>query len=431
MHKNAMPADGRAAIRGGIVGNYVDQIHIFLPVTALAPALGTLAGPHAAVSTGVFVIIATLLGRPIGAMVFGLIADRVGRTVTTKVAIAGTAACTAGIAAMPTHAAIGAWAIALVIVLRFLGGAFLAGEYTSAIPLAMEWSKPRSRGLVSGLIMSMAPLAQGTIALVTALWLIGVGLASYAAWGWRVSFAAGAIASVVVLFYYARRVKDAPVFVPNRAGGPRLWALLAGRHARSFWQMFGLMTGLWFMTNMVVIQLTLRLATDVGLVAHDVSWVMLAASVAQAVFMAIAGHLSTWLGRRRLFVLWGLGAALLGPVLWGLILSGGPAWQLAVLAGLLHVVTVCAYGPIGAYLNEGFPTAIRATGYGTAYSLSIVIPALHPFYLPLLESWFGRSAAPMLLIALGGLLVAGCAMAGPRLSPRELDAGLDAVAARA
>ena len=431
MHKNVIPADGRAAIRGGIVGNYVDQIHIFLPVTALAPALGTLAGPHEAVTTGVFVVVATLLGRPIGAMIFGLIADRVGRTVTTKVAIAGTAACTAGIAAMPTHAVIGAWAILLVIVLRFLGGAFLAGEYTSAIPLAMEWSKPRSRGLVSGLIMSMAPLAQGSIALVTALWLTGIGPDSYAAWGWRVSFAAGAAASVVVLFYYARRVKDAPVFVPSRAGGPRLWQLLAGRHARAFWQMFGFMTGLWFMTNMVVIQLSVRLATDAGLPARDVSWVMLAASLAQAVFMAIAGHLSTWSGRQRLFVSWGIGAAVFGPVLWWLLLNGAGVWRLALLAGLLHVVTVCAYGPIGAYLNEGFPTAIRATGYGTAYSLSIVIPALHPFYLPHLEAWFGRAAAPMLLIGLGGLLVAGCALLGPRLSPRELDTELDVLAARA
>lgn len=427
----ALPIEGRSAIRGGVIGNYVDQIHIFLPVTALAPALGTLAGPHAAISTGVFVVIATLLGRPIGAMVFGLIADRIGRTSTTRIAIAGIAACTAAIALMPTHATIGVWAIALVIVLRFLGGAFLAGEYTSAIPLAMEWSKPRQRGVVSGMIMSMAPLAQGTIALVTALWLALIGPQSYAAWGWRISFIAGAIASLILLAYYSHRVKDAPAFVRRECTGPSLGQLMAGRHAPAFWQMFGLMTGLWFMTNMVVIQLTVRLSHDAGLAPYQVSWVMVAASAAQAVFMAAAGELSTRIGRQRLFVVWGMAAALIGPILWWTLMKGGNPWWLAGLAAALHVVTVCAYGPIGAYLNEGFPTEIRATGYGTAYSLSIVIPALHPFYLPSLEAWLGRDVIPMVLIVIGGLLVAWCALLGPRLPPSELNAGLDHLAARA
>lgn len=95
------PAAGRAAVRAGVVGNYVDQINIFLPVLALAPALSTIAGPHAGATTGAFVVVATLLGRPIGAMLFGRLADRLGRTRTTKVAIAGTAACSLLIA--PVH----------------------------------------------------------------------------------------------------------------------------------------------------------------------------------------------------------------------------------------------------------------------------------------------------------------------------------------
>lgn len=98
-----LPPTGRAAVRAGVVGNYVDQLSIFLPVVALAPALSTLAGPHAGMTAGALVIVATLLGRPLGSMVFGRLSDRVGRTRTTKVAIAGTAACTLGIAAVPTH----------------------------------------------------------------------------------------------------------------------------------------------------------------------------------------------------------------------------------------------------------------------------------------------------------------------------------------
>ncbi|MDO5067414.1 MAG: MFS transporter [Propionibacteriaceae bacterium] len=426
-----LPAAGRAALKGGVWGNYVDQLHIFLPVTALAPALPMLAGEQAIAATVSFVVMATLLGRPIGAMVFGRVSDRLGRTVTTKIAIAGTAACTLFIAAMPTHHLLGAWTMWLVIALRFLGGAFLAGEYTSAIPLAMEWSRPLRRGLVSGLIMSMSPWAQATIAFVTLGQLTLFGLEAYAMWGWRLSFAAGGMASLLMLVYYTAKVADAPVY--RRHAHPTdapagLLELLVGSWRGAFWQMFGLMTGLWFMTNIVVIVLARRLATTLGLSADAVSLVMGCAAIAQAIFMAVAGDLSSRWGRRRFFVSWGAGAAVVGPVLWWATMHAPTLAMIAILAALLQVLTVCGYGPIGAYLSERFPTRVRATGYGTAYSLSIVVPALYPSYLPILEGWLGSDGAPMALLVLGGVLVAACGALGPRLSPAELAADVETVA---
>ncbi|SDB87092.1 Major Facilitator Superfamily protein [Raineyella antarctica] len=431
-----LPQASRAAVRGGILGNFVDQFDIFLPVTALAPALPSLAGHGAIGATAAYVVMATLIGRPLGAMIFGRISDRVGRTSTTRVAIAGTAACTLGIALVPTHEQIGMWAIALVIALRFVGGVFLAGEYTSAIPLAMEWSRPRERGKASGLIMAMSPSAQATIALVTLGLLTVLGPEAYAAWGWRLSFLAGALASVAMLVYYSRRVADAPVqhkVVAATPTGvrPGLRDVLAGRWAGPFWQVFGLMSGLWIMTNMTVIVLARRLASDVGLTASGVATAMAIASVGQAVVMALAGHWSTALGRRRFFVIWGLAGLVGGPLLWWLtIRSGGSAVVAGFAAAALQIVTVTAYGPVGAYINERFPTTVRATAYGTAYSLSIVVPALYPYYLPTLEQWLGHQGAPVALLALGAVLVTGCGALGPRLSRQELDADLEVVADR-
>ncbi|MFZ2261866.1 MAG: hypothetical protein WAV52_14205, partial [Luteococcus japonicus] len=57
----------RAALTGGVIGNYVDQVNIFLPALALAPAMKTLAGPSAASSGTAIVVMAMLLGRPVGA----------------------------------------------------------------------------------------------------------------------------------------------------------------------------------------------------------------------------------------------------------------------------------------------------------------------------------------------------------------------------
>ncbi|UTT66738.1 MFS transporter [Janibacter sp. CX7] len=432
-----LPPTGRAAVRAGIVGNYVDQINIFLPVVALAPALATLAGPHAGVTAGAVVIVATLLGRPIGAMVFGRIADRAGRTRTTQVAIAGTAACSLAIAAVPTHESIGALAIAAVVVLRFVGGVFLAGEYTSAIPLAMEWSVPRRRGLVSGLIMSMAPWAQSTIAFPTAGLLAALGPQAYAEWGWRLAFVCGGLASLALLAYYSARVADAPQVVRQREQADEgrapaslgLRAVLGGAFAGAFWQIFGLMSGLWLMTNMVVIHATGRLSADPGSDGGEVALVMGIASVAQALVMSLTGHWSTLLGRRRFFVGWGLGAAVVAPLLW----AGTMATQVVpavVGVALLQVVTVCGYGPVGAYLCERFPAHVRSTGYGTAYSLSIVVPALWPWWLPELQSVLGRDGSVAAVLVVGGLLVAGCGALGPRLAGPDLDRDVELVAQR-
>ncbi|MCG7308265.1 MFS transporter [Brachybacterium sp. ACRRE] len=436
-----LPPEGRAALRAGVVGNFIDNVHVFLPLTALTPALAVVAGPGIAATTGAIVVIAMMLGRPVGGMVFGRISDRLGRTRTTKVAITGTAACALLIAAMPTHELLGAGTIGLILCLRFLGGIFVAGEYSAAIPLAMEWSAPRRRGLMSGLILSMAPWAQAAIAFATAALLLVLGPDAYAAWGWRALFVLGALASLGMLVYYRRHVVDAPIArrERERPQGPEptdepavtgIAAMLRGRWARAFWQVFTLMTGLWLLTNTTVIMLTAQLGEDTGLPATSVSVAMGIASCAQALAMALAGHLSTSTGRRRLLIGWGIAATVLGPVLWWTAVGSSTLAGAAVLAAALQVVTVAAYGPVSAYLSERFPTSVRSTGYGMGYSLSLILPALYPFYLPGLSALLGPRAAVLSLLVLGGILLVLGAAIGPRLSAVEIDRDLDAVAAR-
>ncbi|ERS23358.1 hypothetical protein HMPREF1301_01157 [Propionibacterium sp. KPL2005] len=249
--KGTMPPEGRAALRAGVVGNWIDNIHVFLPLTALAPAMVVLAGPSASASVGALVVIAMLLGRPLGGMILGRISDRLGRTRTTRLAIAGTATCAGLIAVMPTHQLIGAWTIGLILLLRFLGGIFVAGEYSAAIPLAMEWSSPKKRGLASGVILSMAPWAQASIAFAVAVMLAALGPDRYAAWGWRILFVIGAAMSIGMIIYYSRRVCDAPLLHRThdsrdawKTPTPGVREVIAGAWAPAFWQVFTLMTGL-------------------------------------------------------------------------------------------------------------------------------------------------------------------------------------------
>ncbi|TFC64783.1 MFS transporter [Cryobacterium sp. TMT2-15-1] len=407
------PPGMRRAIRGGILGNYVDQFDIFLPVIALTPAAAHLFGSENLVSNAGLVFVATLIGRPIGAAIFGPISDRIGRTATTKVALTGVALTALLIALVPSHAVFGGGSLLLILALRFLGGIFLGGEYTSAVPLAMEWSEPERRGLVSGLIMWMSPWANATIAGLVFVLHGTLDAASYNVWGWRIPFLLGAVLAFGMLAYYRARVQDSPTWThPPHRTNP-LKEILIGEHRRALWQVFILMSGMWLLTYMAIPVLTGQLGVDADLGAQTISFAMMCGTAASAVTMAGCGHLSTFTGRRAFFIGFGLIAAVLGPVIFLAIFAAAGTTVLVLLVVALQIVTVSGYGPVGAYLAERFPTAVRSSGYGVGYSLSIVIPALYPYYLPALQNVLGDHGAVAALLALAGVLVLIGALAGP------------------
>lgn len=280
----------------------------------------------------------------------------------------------------------------------------------------MEWARPRSRGRLSGMIMAMSPLANASIAAVTFLLLLLLDESEYAAWGWRLPFLLGAALAAAMLIYYRLMVEEAPQRRrPARSAHP-LAQLVRGSSRRSLWQVLVLMTGLWLLTYMAVPTLTAQLSRMPQLEPQTVSLVMLGATAVSALAMAGAGALSSRIGRRRFFVGFGLLCAAVSPVILLALLSGALGAGIGtvlLLAAALQVTTVTGYGPVGAYLTERFPDEIRASGYGVAYSISIVLPALYPYYLPPLQQLLGPHAAIAAVLAVGGLLVAFGGLLGP------------------
>ncbi|NWN87375.1 MAG: MFS transporter [Micrococcaceae bacterium] len=420
-----LPPAGRSALKAGVVGNWVDNLHVFLPALALIPALPTLAGPGAQLGSGAMVVVAMLLGRPVGGLVFGRLSDRLGRTATTLWAIAGTAMCTGLIAIMPGYEVLGIWTMIFILVLRFIGGVFVAGEYSAAIPLAMEWSPNHRRSTASGGILSMAPWAQASVAFGTAGLLALLGTEAYAQWGWRILFGAAALASAAMFVYYWRHVADQQV--PKKATAEPLSALLTGAYAQRFWAAFIMMTGLWLLTQVTVLILPSQLI-GAGVLEDHAAIVMGIASVFQAVAMVVAGACADVLGRRRLLVIWGVIALVCGPLLYSAIISGpGTAFMFMLAAGL-QITTVAAYGPVAAYLSELFPASLRSAGYGSTYSFSLVLPSLYPFYLPAAQQLLGDQPAIIGMLILGALLLISGAMLGPKLHAVTVRAPLEHVA---
>lgn len=406
-----MPEGAKRAIKGGIFGNYVDQFDIFLPVIALAPAAAHLFGSANMVRNAGLIFIATLIGRPIGAIIFGPIADHIGRVAATRFAILGVAITTFMISLIPSS--LGAVTICAILALRLVGGLFIGGEYTSAVPLAMEWTSTRRRGLVSGLIMWMSPWANASIAVLVFILLKVLTPNQYSSWGWRVPFLLGAILTFAMYVYYRTYVTDSPTWQGGEKVSNPIKNIFVGSNRKPLWQVFILMSGMWIFTYMSIAVLTGQLKAEGHLSFQNISLTMMCATAISAIAMVTSGHISTLMGRRRFFMAFGILSSFLAPITYLKIFQHRSFSSLVILVVVLQIVTVSVYGPVAAYLTERFPTSVRSSGYGVAYSMSIVLPAFYPYYLPPLQRTFGNHGAVALLLAVAGILVTTGALIGP------------------
>ncbi|WP_035741822.1 MFS transporter [Arthrobacter sp. MA-N2] len=422
---------GRSALKGGIFGYYADQFDIYLPIITLAPAMIFFQSPEmdkgTAATIAALVFASTLIARPLGSAIFGHFADKFGRHKLTLVALAGFGLATLAIAALPGYQSIGIWSVVLLVLLRFIGGVFLGGEYSTAVPLAMEWTPKKRRGLASGLITATNPLANATIAILTFTLLMMLPAGSiaspYVQWGWRIPFAIGGILAAAVFFYYLRHVEEAPGFEASAAKESPVRALFLGKHRRSLLQVFILMTGLWFLTNVAAAILPATLKNAVGVPDKTVSVIMLIASVVTIGGFLGAASLSQKLGRRRFYIAFGITSLLIASAAF-IALLNTPAENLVavtILAVVIDVFTISAFGPVAAYLTERFPAAIRASGYGIGYSFALIIPAFYTFYLSGLAVFMPIAYTPVVLIVIGALLLAVGAYLGPET--RDVDMG--------
>ncbi|MGH3318806.1 MAG: MFS transporter [Streptosporangiaceae bacterium] len=424
-----MPPEGRKALIGAWIGFFVDMFDIYLPIIALAPAAAYFeasdVSPGTAAIIGGMIFAATLIGRPVGAFVFGHLGDKIGRRRTAITAVTGFGIITLGIAALPGYEAWGLGAVVLLIVLRFVDGIFLGGEYTSASPLALEYTPKRKRGLYGAFIMTGYPLAYCAIALITFGLLKALPAdtlhSPYVQWGWRIPFIFGALIAFAFVIWYTKFVSESVAWENAPKTKSPLLELFRGRNLRNFLQVFMMMTGIWLSLNMVSAVLPGLLAKPVGLGNTQVTVVLIISYAVLAFAYIGAGVLSQRIGRRPFFLLLGAVTGTLAPLVYGIIV-GGVVQGLAgvvILTILVNIFVVSVWGVVTTYINERFHVGIRASGYGIGYSLAVIIPAFYAFYQAGLAGLMPIEFTPLVLLVIAGLLIAVGAALGPET--REVD----------
>jgi MFS family permease len=418
------------AVRGAFFGFFVDMFDIYLPVVVLAPAIKYFVSPELSAGatslvTGA-IFASTLVGRPVGALVFGHYADRIGRKKATLVSVSGFGILTIVIGCLPGYATWGVASVVLFIALRFIVGFFVGGEYTAASPLAMEYSPKDRRGQNSAKIMLGFPLAYVSISALTLLVLqfapSGEPTSAYSVWGWRIPFFVGGALALAFVAYFARQVEESEIFQSEGGSDDApIKQLLSRDTIGHFAQVFVLMTGFWLSLNTVTAILPGILEDPIGLSATNASLALMCAALVNAAGYWAVGRLAQRFGRRPFLMAWGLSAATFGTLVYWALLHFQPSSLAAVIA--LAAATVVLVNPcwamITAYINERFHTGVRASGFGLGYSLAVVIPAFYAFYQSLLGHVMSSTYTVLPLLVIGGLLITLGGALGPET--RDVD----------
>src|SRR5829696_1362994 len=410
----------RHAVRGAWMGFFVDMFDIYLPIVVLAPAIIYFVSPQMNEATTAIVngsiFAATLLGRPIGAFIFGHLGDTIGRRRTTIIAVS---------AFLPGYAQWGIAAAIIFIVLRFSDGIFLGGEYTAASPLAMEYSPKEKRGFLGALIMTGYPLAYATISLITLI-LVQIipagGLNSpYVQWGWRIPFVIGALMAFALVYYYVTSVAESEVFEAaaesESEGGSRspIIELFKGPNLSSFLQVFVLMSGFWLTLYTAAAMLPGLLTSELKLSPTNLTITLVIAYVILAAAYIAAGVISQRIGRRLFLIAASVIMATVGTFLYYVLVGTTPQNLFAVIV-LVTIVTVLitwVWALATVYINERFHTGVRASGFGIGYSLAVIPPAFYAFYQSGLASFMPFKYTPLPLLVIGALLILIGAVWGP------------------
>jgi MFS family permease len=421
----------RNAIKGAFASEFIDMFDIYLPVVVLSPVMFLFQPPNlsggAQAILASLVFITTLLGRPVGALLFGIIADRLGRRTASIYSVSGFGAVTLLIALLPGYDGIGVASYWLLVVLRFVDGIFLGGGYTGAMPLAIEYSKKEERGVVGGFVLSAFCASYLCINLVALLMLVlfpleGPG-SPYVLWGWRIPFVLGAALAFALAAYYVSSVVESEIW---RGGAARqrvpLSSLVRGRGGRDLAQVLLMMSGFWLTQNMITIYLpTGLLSQTLHLNGLQITSTLMFTYFVLFFSYIAAGAIGQRVGRRRFFVVVGPLIATVGAAIL-YVLANAASLSLTTVTLLVCVMAVLVTSPWGVivtYINERFATDVRATGFGVGFSLSVIIPSFYAFYLTGLSAWIPPGIAPVALLCLGGLLGMVGALMGPET--RDVD----------
>ncbi|MFE3176394.1 MFS transporter [Amycolatopsis sp. NPDC059090] len=414
--QSADPATLRRSVAAGAVGVFV---HWF-DWAAYAYLAGTIAsvffpaGNSTAGLLAVFGVFAVSFGiRPIGALIFGPLGDKIGRKRTLSVVIFVMSGATLVIGLLPGYSTIGIAAPILLVLLRLLQGLAAGGEFGSAASFLAEYAPRRRRGFgVSWLeVGSLLGFLAGSF--VFLLLSIGLTDAQLASWGWRVPFLIAAPLGIIG-FVIRSKIEDTPEYRALEATDnvPRSPVRELFRHnKKQLLQAAGLMTMMHVPFYAVLTYLVTYETDYLGHSSGSAAALSTVISLVGLFLVPFFGRLSDRVGRRPILIGAGVALFVLATPAYLLMRTGLVGTWIGGLA--LGAILAAILGTYAVWSAEIFPTRTRQSGLSIAYNITAALFAgTVPYLMTVLISATGSTLVPgpYLMVAAAVGLVAAFSM---------------------
>jgi metabolite-proton symporter len=337
---------------------------------------------------------AAMVARPLGAIFFGHLGDKRGRKVTLVGALLTMGIATFLIGALPTYAAAGWLAPAMLVVLRLAQGFALGGEWSGAALVATENAPAGKRAMFGTFPQLGAPIG---FIIANGLFLVIAALLpsddpsrpsqAFLDWGWRIPFLFSVVMVVVGLWVRLNLVESAAFEKTVKTGQVQRVPLAAA--FQNHWR--ELILGTFYMlATYVLFYLMTTFSLSYGRASPTAAvpglgydyrtfvLMMIGGVVFFGIFTLLSGPWADRWGRRRTLICITLAIIMFG-LLWVPMLSVGPVGVMAWLI-LGFSLMGMTFGPMGALLPELFPANVRYTGSGISYNVSSILgAAVAPF----------------------------------------------------
>ena len=357
----------RNAVLAGFLGWTLDAFDFFILTLVLDDIAKAFGRPRPDIA---FALTATLAMRPLGAIIFGIMADHLGRRLPLMMNVIFYAVISVLSGLAPSYQ--------VFLLLRMLFGIGMGGEWGVGASLALESASPRLRGLLSGLLQE--GYALGNLLAALAFRFVYPYFDSlYPGNGWRLMFFLGGLPALLSLFIRAR-VKESEAWHEHRTD----WATYR-RSLPTFWKRFAYLVILMTMMNFMshgTQDMQPTMLRSLGYQATRVADLTMLAGLGAILGGLAFGYYSDQSGRKRAMLV----AMVCGLAVIPFWIAGHSPWRIVVGVFLMQFFVQGAWGVIPAHINELSPNHLRGFFPGFAYQLGVMFAASIPY----VESYLGE-----------------------------------------